>query len=91
MYEELLPLVWDLKNQFSLEDVLMILVSANSMGVKKNQVKKMLFELTINKLEMALLEKEEMKSLEFQRSFHSCVVSLKNVIYKNDQRVFVKK
>jgi len=86
MYEELLPLVWELKGDFSLDEVFMILVSANSMGVKKNQIKRMLFELTINKLESGLLDEGKIGCAEFQRTVHSCVVSLKNVMYKEEQK-----
>lgn len=85
LYEDVLPFVLEDVNKLSAQQVLAVLVAANSVGVKKNQVKRLLQELAIKKVQTLLAEHSSLDEPLLRATLYGILKALRPLLWKQEQ------
>lgn len=82
----MLPIVLDNLDAYGLSEISLIILSAGSINVKKNIIKRQLFDISYEVLKKSLTSFEYQQNPELKQCFYSCMKSLKPFIYKQEQK-----
>lgn len=86
MYEDILPFVLENKTLFSAEETLLIVQTANQSQVKKNVIKRMLFELSFDKVTQVLQTGDYKQIPQLKQTIYQLIKELKGVMTKEAQK-----
>jgi hypothetical protein len=85
LYEDVLPFVIKDVSKFTPQEVLAVLLAANSVGIKKNQVKRLLQDFSLQKVEAMLGDESCRADPQQQATLFALLKALRPLIWKEEQ------